>query len=163
MAKNGITISIHALLAESDCCLWNGEKWHNNFYPRSPCGERHLPKDAIVFDHQFLSTLSLRRATVNVGHLSALPAGHFYPRSPCGERLMDVAIWAAWRKFLSTLSLRRATLSCRRSGSANLYFYPRSPCGERLQLVRYLVKPFCISIHALLAESDFRCGCCGPP
>ena len=35
-----------------------------------------------------------------------------------------------------------------------VHFYPRSPCGERLQLVRYLVKPFCISIHALLAESD---------
>ncbi len=56
--------------------------------------------------------------------------------------------------FLSTLSLRRATHFGFLWPSRVRYFYPRSPCGERLQLVRYLVKPFCISIHALLAESD---------
>ena len=55
----------------------------------------------------FLSTLSLRRAT------SQLPAGttrttYFYPRSPCGERPCN-------------------GYCIQRSG----YFYPRSPCGER--------------------------------
>ena len=34
------SISIHALLAESDFGLQNRKKRHNNFYPRSPCGER---------------------------------------------------------------------------------------------------------------------------
>ena len=35
------TISIHALLAESDATLHDIFKLLTNFYPRSPCGERH--------------------------------------------------------------------------------------------------------------------------
>ena len=34
-------ISIHALLAESDCFARCRCWVSNNFYPRSPCGERH--------------------------------------------------------------------------------------------------------------------------
>ena len=34
-------------------------------------------------------------------------------------------------------------------------FYPRSPCGERLSKKAAIGKPTLISIHALLAESDF--------
>ena len=34
-------------------------------------------------------------------------------------------------------------------------FYPRSPCGERLFLLRKITITVDISIHALLAESDF--------
>ena len=101
-------ISIHALLAESD-----------------------LDSSVALPPHkQFLSTLSLRRAT-------ASRAAH--SRQPL---------------FLSTLSLRRATV-CRlaictlmiisihallaesdwsliNNGPGVIYFYPRSPCGERL-------------------------------
>ncbi len=33
-------------------------------------------------------------------------------------------------------------------------FYPRSPCGERPKPEFSPIKPVCISIHALLAESD---------
>ena len=55
----------------------------------------------------FLSTLSLRRATRASSALS-LCSVNFYPRSPCGER-PDSGI-GAWRYR---------------------YFYPRSPCGER--------------------------------
>ena len=56
----------------------------------------------------FLSTLSLRRAT---SRAKAIPAkvGDFYPRSPCGERLMTTGIKLPKPRFLSTLSLRRAT------------------------------------------------------
>ena len=57
-------ISIHALLAESD-------KWtaptilpQPYFYPRSPCGERLNREDFIICKMVFLSTLSLRRATM---------------------------------------------------------------------------------------------------
>ena len=57
-------ISIHALLAESDGCLF--------------CEKLQL---LLIF----LSTLSLRRATVNGGAPSS-SSGNFYPRSPCGER-----------------------------------------------------------------------------
>ena len=63
--------------------------WHcirADFYPRSPCGERpcrqlihHLSK------YRFLSTLSLRRATIMFAGILSHHA-HFYPRSPCGER-----------------------------------------------------------------------------
>ena len=56
-------ISIHALLAESDSA--------------APLARRgHWP---------FLSTLSLRRATVHVAQ-DPSPGRNFYPRSPCGER-----------------------------------------------------------------------------
>ena len=34
-------ISIHALLAESDSRPAEPGRSHNDFYPRSPCGERH--------------------------------------------------------------------------------------------------------------------------
>ena len=37
-----IMISIHALLAESDQIENTLSKIINHFYPRSPCGERHL-------------------------------------------------------------------------------------------------------------------------
>ena len=78
------------------------------FYPRSPCGERPSILHKILADWGFLSTLSLRRATVQIViivvdtliSIHALLAesdhkpnqhktdqGDFYPRSPCGERL----------------------------------------------------------------------------
>ena len=104
----------------------------NDFYPRSPCGERHILP---LFWHllfQFLSTLSLRRAT-RLLQGSAKQIFHFYPRSPCGERRGPR--WTKCRHplFLSTLSLRRATVK-----------------GPGIQVL------FDISIHALLAESDLR-------
>ena len=36
----GMSISIHALLAESDVEEVSGDTWARDFYPRSPCGER---------------------------------------------------------------------------------------------------------------------------
>ena len=101
----------------------------------------------------FLSTLSLRRATAlglpgwlrTLISIHALLAEsdralrqlqsalrHFYPRSPCGERPLTDDVSAGGKIFLSTLSLRRAT-----DPGAN------SQPGRQ------------ISIHALLAESDF--------
>ena len=147
-----------------------------HFYPRSPCGERHLCYNKYNIRDTFLSTLSLRRATaywysyattpaISIHALLAesdqadagqiFPGSHFYPRSPCGERRRPCRI------FYSVV-----------------YFYPRSPCGERplslafptlvcrflstLSLRRateYLIRTYTnegISIHALLAESDMR-------
>ena len=144
------------------------------FYPRSPCGERRFNPFETLIVLAFLSTLSLRRATI----------------INCNSNFKQ--------KFLSTLSLRRATihydnynLHCVISihallaesdappynlmiQHANFYprspcgerqleiiavgrvedFYPRSPCGERPAKFRLLSKLFTISIHALLAESD---------
>ena len=84
-----------------------GLRLHLDFYPRSPCGERHFPA-------------ALRWKLC-----------YFYPRSPCGERPTAMLLTFLSVKFLSTLSLRRATHVCCALAFFFLYFYPRSPCGER--------------------------------
>ena len=83
-----ITISIHALLAESDghdpgggricqgflstlslrrATMGRNEKsFRGYFYPRSPCGERHILVNTFLAILEFLSTLSLRRATASL-------------------------------------------------------------------------------------------------
>ena len=124
-------ISIHALLAESDHFEITITDIDFNFYPRSPCGERQL--EVLYADGPtiFLSTLSLRRATV-------------WSAKTCTMS----------KPFLSTLSLRRATCAAALFVRRSPYFYPRSPCGERLQPYRGRPAQPCISIHALLAESD---------
>ena len=83
-------ISIHALLAESDPVLLFPQIPVFDFYPRSPCGERPyiLPFVAHLL-FQFLSTLSLRRATSRRTS-SSRNGTNFYPRSPCGERPMPI-------------------------------------------------------------------------
>ena len=58
---------------------------------------------------------------------------NFYPRSPCGERR---------GKFGLLRPMYR-------------HFYPRSPCGERRWLRCWQLAARDISIHALLAESDY--------
>ena len=106
-------ISIHALLAESDLALSPvrpfsayfyprspcGERHsgngnlasHCNFYPRSPCGERPVVPVELTTLVKFLSTLSLRRATINPLWLMGYDVD-FYPRSPCGERRMPKVV-----------------------------------------------------------------------
>ena len=145
-------ISIHALLAESDHHRSTYQHQGRHFYPRSPCGERRKPRRLKSRRMVFLSTLSLRRAT------------------RCQFNGDNGKI------FLSTLSLRRATKSQSSGAGIAKYFYPRSPCGERprrdsrqhpageflstLSLRRATESKNgrhyigCISIHALLAESD---------
>ena len=148
-------ISIHALLAESDPPAPLTLPPSANFYPRSPCGERPVAGSCRNGVIGFLSTLSLRRATVKAtahicrdAFLSTLSLrratgnqsgedtndGNFYPRSPCGER--------------------PAGPKRPKHRTQTQYFYPRSPCGERRQQ-RWLDNTHRrISIHALLAESD---------
>ena len=125
-------ISIHALLAESDPRFRFAPLPAAYFYPRSPCGERLLTAACIFLSMPFLSTLSLRRATLFL-RCGPMTRRYFYPRSPCGERrqcppyhryrfqisihallaesdMPDVSIFNLGGQFLSTLSLRRATL-----------------------------------------------------
>ena len=87
-------ISIHALLAESDNCPRVMVSPTLYFYPRSPCGERLTLQDIKNFSALFLSTLSLRRATMT------------HTQRFCAST------------FLSTLSLRRATVRGISSGRA---------------------------------------------
>ena len=125
----------------------------HNFYPRSPCGERLFVVLSLRGDYVFLSTLSLRRAT----RMPVAPQpshGYFYPRSPCGERLTILLITVTTLLFLSTLSLRRATTS----GATYLIFLAfLSTLSLRRATEQQLWQNIntYISIHALLAESDY--------
>ena len=148
-----LTISIHALLAESDFIWIDKTQSPANFYPRSPCGERPARPTANTGATRFLSTLSLRRATREP---TALRTPHHIFLSTLSLRRATLWVCSVGCVclFLSTLSLRRATV---RFGCARTYspdFYPRSPCGERqTQTQKHLISQ-AISIHALLAESD---------
>ena len=111
-----VQISIHALLTESDLT--------DEF--SSPDGRR------------FQSTLSSRRATMNIALRTSLPS-NFNPRSPHGERR---AIW------------------CPTGTPRN--FNPRSPHGERRAGCILWDGGRKISIHALLTESDSKYHQIGP-
>ena len=90
-AVSTLLISIHALLAESDHDGRVNLLRFQNFYPRSPCGERLGQSITLRLVTLFLSTLSLRRATYQ--HVSQDFRGrYFYPRSPCGERQDDLIL-----------------------------------------------------------------------
>ena len=146
-------ISIHALLAESDACLPACFVGVADFYPRSPCGERPIAdryemgiirisihallaeSDPLFYNNRrqatrFLSTLSLRRATIVDRGLKHIRIG-----------------------FLSTLSLRRATQvtqTCQAETSISIH----ALLAESDVFIFAGKAPYMISIHALLAESD---------
>ena len=81
----------------------------DNFYPRSPCGERRVSVGRHSPSFYFYPRSPCGERPPIWGAAPA-PATHFYPRSPCGERLVWVVPHA-----------------CKQN------FYPRSPCGERLR------------------------------
>ena len=108
-----MNISIHALLTESDVL-------------REPTAAR---------SNKFLSTLSLRRATIKP-ILCKINARNFYPRSPYGERQTTSIKPILCKIFLSTLSLRRATRKPSIQVQHLPNFYPRSPYGERRGTLR---------------------------
>ena len=175
LSKRDIGISIHALLAESDpitCCppmprvvflstlslrRATGRQRpagpdRQNFYPRSPCGERHYGWSWYDDFTEFLSTLSLRRATVSIHFvhlhiifLSTLSLRRATTQSQIDARVIPISIHA----LLAESDLRGCP-----AWSPRPYFYPRSPCGERLILQMTTGSRGTISIHALLAESD---------
>ena len=147
-----IGISIHALLAESDERDHQPTPHGGDFYPRSPCGERRFALHVCVAFTQFLSTLSLRRATaVSPFSYKSLRISIHALLAESDNSARDAVSNAI---FLSTLSLRRATFALPRSVRSLPYFYPRSPCGERPVVAVLRHDLALISIHALLAESD---------
>ena len=123
-------ISIHALLAESDSRVKFAKHLQTEFYPRSPCGERQSPQSWRKPHGQFLSTLSLRRATSG---------------RPDNRRSCAISIHAL---------LAESDREKPRQTRTDTNFYPRSPCGERLNGCNPDLDGKLISIHALLAESD---------
>ena len=111
----------------ADCNYRNVNRY---FYPRSPCGERHAHPIGILVCIVFLSTLSLRRAT------------------------LEKASKTSKVIFLSTLSLRRATFGFSYFYIIKITFLStlslRRATWQRGSRITYVE----ISIHALLAESD---------
>ena len=101
----------------------------------------------------FLSTLSLRRATLRCWQLAARDE-YFYPRSPCGERRRR-GVSRYLDKLISIHALlAESDARFRWFAADSSYFYPRSPCGERRRVDFFFLCCIIISIHALLAESD---------
>ncbi len=101
-----------------------------NFYPRSPCGERLVVDGHRVHITRFLSTLSLRRATIILRYSVSLSVFSIHALLAESDELVWCSSGGAFA-FLSTLSLRRATGASHASSQSRRHFYPRSPCGER--------------------------------
>ena len=124
----------------------------NDFYPRSPCGERHrrrlMPKrghwisiHALLAESDHIRSTSHDRPVISIHALLAesdfqpqhryYNSGHFYPRSPCGERLDDLQVPASVSKISIHALLAESDPRCYDHRPDVGYFYPRSPCGER--------------------------------
>ena len=123
-------ISIHALLAESD---GSPQELQASYIFLSTLSLRRAT--VAIFRRSFgkfafLSTLSLRRATkVNAAVLSGLA---FLSTLSLRRATDDTAVARlVLEVFLSTLSLRRATWTTSAAARPPANFYPRSPCGER--------------------------------
>ena len=125
------------------------------FYPRSPCGERRGLISLYSICSKFLSTLSLRRATA-IGRRGRAARDNFYPRSPCGERRGRRRRPGPRENYFYPRSPCGERPSKRATPARHPYFYPRSPCGERHRRPCFSRSFLSISIHALLAESDVR-------
>ena len=127
------TISIHALLAESDpTTVQNIELGYISIH-------------ALLAESDLAEVFKLWRES------------HFYPRSPCGERLADALVIRRLPIISIHALLAESDLPCPTLQGYARYFYPRSPCGERRNRLNTETRSARISIHALLAESDRLC------
>ena len=146
-------ISIHALLAESDCAAAPCPHGRCYFYPRSPCGERR----AYSLPSSTISTISIHALLAESDSGRGKDAArypHFYPRSPCGERpQISARALRSWAYFYPRSPCGERPL-LRAHRPPRRHFYPRSPCGERPAQAGGWGRSAPISIHALLAESD---------
>ena len=113
-----------------------------------------MPDCTPILKAEFLSTLSARRATVQVR--SRAKRRYFYPRSPQGERLITALCSHSHPHFYPRSPQGERRLPRCPMLSTQAHFYPRSPQGERLT-ARIIDPTFGkISIHALRKESDIQ-------
>ena len=145
-------ISIHALLAESDEYHDTLKRLRDDFYPRSPCGERPPPVLFVNNYFIFLSTLSLRRATIH--HRKRTIVFTISIHALLAESdFLDLVFLLFGQRFLSTLSLRRAT-GCNIIGDGLFAISIHALLAESDLSGAQVLRHTAISIHALLAESD---------
>ena len=129
-SEHDMCISIHALLAESDQTNGSTTIPNFNFYPRSPCGERLVNPYKLTMIFGFLSTLSLRRATISKNAAMGKPT------------LISIH---------ALLAESDAGPDCQGAGSG-ISIHALLAESDRENLVNGVCRV--ISIHALLAESD---------
>ena len=122
-------ISIHALLAESDNFSAGGHIIGQNFYPRSPCGERPPSIFRHCTTYLFLSTLSLRRATLEQS------ASYNAYMISIHALLAESDVHYDNYNLHCVISIHALLAESDRPAffdtAQHIYFYPRSPCGER--------------------------------
>ena len=125
-----------------------------NFYPRSPCGERRRPLKRYLSMSLFLSTLSLRRATPSTSkpkpgkvisiHALLAESDHWKMKNPNPEMISihallaesDLATWQSYHvrgNFYPRSPCGERLPVSELRVTSNVHFYPRSPCGERQQ------------------------------
>ena len=124
------SISIHALLAESDGVVLGQQVDNAHFYPRSPCGERPAHLLCQCRPREFLSTLSLRRATFLI---LVIPwwttiSIHALLAESDVVRVCEF-VWGVSISIHALLAESDAGVQVKHN--IDCYFYPRSPCGER--------------------------------
>ena len=126
-----------------------------NFYPRSPCGERLDKQIAQLTEQAFLSTLSLRRATtqmqaafkgpeISIHALLAESDGHthymgVYEQISIHALLAESDVQTVIEEdMLLEISIHALLAESDVAQGAiagdKMNFYPRSPCGERQRL-----------------------------
>ena len=143
---------------ERRTCWWSASA-PPDFYPRSPCGERRRARLCPICQWR-ISIHALLAESDATQHYNTGASLYFYPRSPCGERHTGQPVRGLPSYFYPRSPCgERPIYFSADARQDRRDFYPRSPCGERpVKLFKQNYECF-ISIHALLAESDSPC--CG--
>ena len=125
-------------------------QYGDNFYPRSPCGERPTRIDTHRCKSIFLSTFPLRGTSGLLG--CAPPAHPISIHVPLAGNVNPQLRWfCTFTLFLSTFPLRGTSTGDGIGRGKRSDFYPRSPCGERPRCKIIELYPDAISIHVPLA------------
>ena len=103
------TISIHALLAESDLGIPNQVGTWEVISIHALLAESDYINNLLMETAEMISIHALLAESDDYLNIDPNEISDFYPRSPCGERLPAVKMTTTAATFLSTLSLRRAT------------------------------------------------------
>ena len=125
-------ISIRAPRKGSDGLVCLQSYHHRHFNPRSPGGERPLPRSGVRVERRFQSTLPGRGATGD---------------GPQADGYHQISIHAPREGSDGANTARPST---------RWNFNPRSPGGERRTVIRTTSAPLPISIHAPREGSDWR-------
>ena len=152
-------ISIHVPLAGNVHPRY-GQTWPclDNFYPRSPCGERQ-PVKLLTSTVTMISIHVPLAGNVPAIAICLLTCSAFLSTFPLrGTSGTASAKRRRQSLFLSTFPLRGTSLPRRYCRSLLSHFYPRSPCGERLGSGVSVAENAVISIHVPLA-GNVACRC----